>query len=395
MQKPIKDYVYLDYAATHPLKLDLLEEARNFCFANPSSLHTPGRDAFKILQDARKMFCDLLNAHNPSEIYFTSGGTESANTAIKGLLPANAPKDDIPKTHIVVSSIEHKAVIESALFLKRYGYKIDYVKCNKQGFILADDLDRCLSEIEKSGDKCAIVAVMALNNEISTIQPVKELVQVAHAHHSLFYCDAVQALGKIPIDLKDWEVDALGLSAHKIGALNGNGLLYIKSGTKCQPLVYGGGQENGLRSGTSNHFGSHVFALAAKDVSKNLDSINLHCEQLKAQLIDGIAKINRCAKYQLNYLDLQIDSNTQSPQILPFMCDGIEGNDFVLKLDSKQIAVSSGSACSNHSNSDSYVLRALNNSKLNNKGFLRISISQETINSDIDYLLECLKDILS
>ena len=379
--------VYLDYAATAPFDERLFDVLKNASWANANSLYTEGKEAASQLRDARKRIATALGAHAPSEITFTSGGTESDNMAVKGLA---RQVSGAGKTHVVVSAIEHDAVLKAADSLKGSGFKVTRVNPDSQGVVTATALEETLARIESAGDATCLVAVQAVNNELGTIQPVRELAHCAHDHGALFVCDAVQALGKTPIELDRSGVDACSFSAHKIGALKGYGMLYVRRGVRMSALIHGGGQEAGLRSGTSNVMGALAFARAVELAVFERENAWEHAAGLRTMLLDGIECMN--AAHTLKPT-LAPDAACV-PHIVSLLCDGLEGETLVLRLDNAGFAVSSGSACSSGSLDPSHVLTAIGVPKAKAFGSLRLSFGRDTAAADIESFLFALPEVL-
>ena len=277
--------VYLDYAATAPFDTRLCKVLQDASWANANSLYAEGREAANQLRDARRRIASALGAHAPSEIIFTSGGSESDNAAIKGLVKRNP---HAKATHVVVSAIEHDAVLASANSLKAHGFKVDIVRPARNGVLSGDALEDALKRVEDADGAVSLVAVQAVNNEIGTIQPVRELCAIAHEHGALFFTDAVQALGKLVIDLEESGVDACSFSAHKIGAPKGCGALYVRRGVHIAPLIHGGGQETGLRSGTSNVACAAAFASAVEYAVEERERAWQHALEIRRMLCSAI-----------------------------------------------------------------------------------------------------------
>ena len=379
--------VYLDYAATAPFDPRLIEALDGASWANANSLHSEGRQAAQQLSDARKRIASVLGAHAPSEIIFTSGGSESDNMALKGLAK-RIP--DAEKTHIIVSSIEHDAVLNAAASLKAAGFKIDKIDPDKRGVITPEALEDLLCRIEATGDACSLVAIQMVNNEIGSVQPVSELARIAHEHHALFFSDGVQALGKLNISLEASGVDACAFSAHKIGALKGCGALYLKRGMRIAPLIHGGGQEAGLRSGTSNVPAALCFAQAIEYAANERERVWEHANALRDQLLAGIAQVD-CAHPLRPTLS---DGSACVPHIVSLLCNGLEGETLVLRFDNAGFAVSSGSACSSGSLDPSHVLTALGIPRDDAYGSLRISMGADTTCEEIDAFIKVLAEVL-
>lgn len=379
--------VYLDYAATAPLDPRLHEVLASCSWANANSLYAEGREARRQLEDARRRIARAVGARQPAEIVFTSGGTEGDNMAVRGLLPANAKPQE---THVIVSSIEHHAVADAAASLKRLGFKVHGVPANRSGIVTPQALEEAAAKALAGGGKLALVCVMAVNNELGTIQPVRELADAAHELGALFFTDCVQALGKVQMNLEESGVDAAAFSAHKLGALKGAGFVYLRRGTRVQPLLFGGGQESGLRSGTSNVMGACAMAAAVEYAVAEREQTWAHAAALRAQLLEGLAALD--AKHALTPT-LQDDAACV-PHTLSLIAEGLEGETLVQRLDALGIAASSGSACSTGSLDPSPVLTAIGVPKQRAYGSLRLSFGAATTAADIQCLLQALPQAL-
>ena len=378
------DMIYFDYAATAPFDRRLKDDLLNSSWANANSLHHVGQTAREQLDDARRKLARELGARRPSEIIFTSCATESCNTVFEGALPSNT-------THILISQIEHPAVFRPANALKERGIKVETIQPNRDGIIEAQKLEEKLSSLEASGANVGLVAIQMLNNIVGTIQPYKELSEVIHKHNALFLCDSVQALGKIEIDLESSGIDFASFSGHKIGAPKGIGALYIRTGVHCIPLLRGGKQEMGLRSGTQNVPGAVAFAHAAQFANAERKHTWEHLTFLKKMFL---AKLDAL---ELNHKLKPVISEGSSsvPHILSFICDGLEGETLVLRLDNAGFAISSGSACSTASLAPNPVLIAMGFSEDEAYSSIRFSFGKETTAREIDMLLEALPEVLS
>ena len=378
---------YLDNAATAPFDERLLPALREATWGNASSLHAEGRAARAQLEGARKRIASALGAHAPAEIVFTSGGTESDNTALHGL---SHKVHGVQHTYVVVSAIEHDAVLNAAASLKAEGYKVAKLAPDKLGVVRPDALGELLARIEGQGDGTCLVTVQMLNNELGTIQPVAELAAVAHAHGALFFTDAVQALGKLPIALEESGVDAAAFSAHKIGALKGCGALYVASGVKCAPYLRGGGQEGGLRSGTSNVAGAHVFAAAVELACAERAQVWKRAEGFRAQVLMAA----RAGGFAHAIAPTLPAHAAQAPHILSLLASGLEGETMVLRADNAGVALSSASACSAGSLAPSHVLVALGIPRELAYCSLRVSFGASTTQADVDRLIAVLGEVL-
>jgi len=266
---------YLDNAASTPVHKEVLQDMMPFFsekYGNPSSLHKSGRMAFSAVQKARKQIANLINA-NPEEILITSGGTESNNTALYGI--SNVRKGN----HIITSSIEHEAILQPCKKLEKHGFQITYLPVSEDGLVNPSDVKNSISK-----DTC-LVSIMFANNEVGTIQPIREITEICKKNNVAFHSDAVQAVGKIPINVKELEVNALSFSSHKIYGPKGVGALYIKNGTTIDPILLGGGQENGLRSGTENVASVVGFGKACELALKNFEQNSNHVKKLRDLLV--------------------------------------------------------------------------------------------------------------
>lgn len=379
--------VYLDYAATAPFDTRLYEALQNASWANANALYTEGREAATQLRDARARIAHALGAHAPSEIIFTSGGSEADNMAIKGLAK---PVAGAAHTHVTVSAIEHHAVLNAADALKSVGYKVDRLMPDANGIIEPAALESLLAAIEDAGDASCLVCIQAVNNELGTIQPITQLARVAHEHGALFFCDAVQALGKVSLDLETSDVDACAFSAHKIGAPKGVGALYLRRGTRIVPLIHGGGQEAGMRSGTSNVPGACAFAQAVEYAVEEREETWNHVLALREHLLGAIAR----GGFAHELLVTVPDETAVVPHILSLHVRGLEGETVVLRCDNAGFAISSGSACSSSSLDPSHVLGAIGLSRDDALGGIRLSFGRETSMEDIDRFIEILPEVL-
>ncbi len=371
-------FVYADNAATTPVSKEVLEamqEAFTVAYGNPSSLHTKGREAKKLLDGARESIANTLGCQS-GEIYFTSCGTESDNWAIKGAVKRLAKKG---RNHIVTTKIEHHAVLHTCEALEREGYPVTYVSVDKDGVVDMDELRLAVT------DKTAIVAVMFANNEIGTVQPIAEICEIAHSKGALMFTDAVQAVGNIDFDLSTLKVDMLALSGHKIHAPKGIGLLFIRKGVVIDNLIEGGGQEKRKRGGTENL--PYIVGLArALEVAKARISELPRVEAMRDRLIEGLLKIP--------YTSLNGHRTKRLPGNVNIGFEFIEGESMLLWLDIAGICASTGSACSSASLDPSHVLLATGVPHEKAHGSLRLSISHDTTDEDVDYILETLPPII-
>ncbi len=369
----MKRFVYADNAATTPVSREVIDammpifESR---WGNPSSLHEKGREAKDILDDARERIAAVFNC-NASEIYFTSGGTESDNWAIRGAAWQMRAKKG--KTHIITSKIEHHAVLHACEALECDGFEVSYVGVDEDGIVNLDELRSLVSE------KTALVAIMYANNEVGTIEPIEEIVEIAHNAGALVFTDAVQAVGNIDIDLSALGVDMLALSGHKLHAPKGIGMLYIRRGVVISNLIEGGGQERRKRGGTENL--PYIVGLCkALEVAKERLPELSRVERMRDRLIDELTKIP--------YSKLNGHRTKRLAGNANVGFEFIEGESLLLWLDIAGICASTGSACSTASLEPSHVLIAMGVPHEKAHGSLRLSISTETTDEDIDYIIE-------
>lgn len=394
-----RNYVYLDYAATAPLceeaaaamaPYQVPGRANLTCGGNANSLHAPGRAAFAAMEDARRSLARDVGARRPDEVIITSGATEADNAAVFGLAHAAADarrrrggaKDFTPQ--VIVSAIEHEAVHAPAKRLEAQGYRVTYLAPHAQGFIDVASLEKELTA------NTVLVSVQAANSEVGSVQPVAELARVAHAAGALFHTDAVQALGKVPVNVQAWGVDAASFSAHKVGGPKGMGALYLKARTPFEAQMLGGGQEAGRRSGTQNVAGMAGFAAAVHAAQTGLEQESARLRQLRDRLyaeltaLSGVHATVAVAPQSTAYL----------PHIVHLLVDGFESETLILRLDSAGFGVSGGSACAAHSLEPSPVLRAMGIEGDRALGALRISMGRYTTDDDIDAFIQAFHEAL-
>jgi len=377
-----KRRVYLDYSATTPVKDEVLKEMLPYFtenFGNPSSLYTIGLESKAAIDKARAQVAHLINA-DPSELYFTGCGSESDNWTLFGV--SNAMKAKGKGNHIITSRIEHHAILHSCQFLEKNGFEVTYLDVDKDGNVSPEALEAAIR------DDTILVSIMYVNNEIGTIEPVKELAEIAHKHGILFHTDAVQALGNVHIDVKEQGIDLMSMSAHKIYGPKGVGALYIRKGVKIPNYMHGGAQEMGKRAGTENLAGLVGFGKAAELAEQNLDNHIKHCSELRNYLIEEVQK-----KIPNVYINGTMDHRHPGNANLTF--EYIEGESILLLLDSFGIAVSTGSACSSKSLEPSHVLSAIGVPDTMIHGTIRFTVGDFTTKDDIDYTVECLEKVVS
>ena len=366
--------VYFDNAATTQVIPEVLEEILPYFserYGNPSSIHEMGAEAAAGMRIARERVAKTLNCY-PSEITFTSGGTESDNIALMGVVGKRG------RDRIVTSAIEHSAIIETCFHARNTGCKATIVPVDKDGFIDMSALDSAM------GDDVAVLSVMAANNVIGTLQDLRELSKIAHEHGALFHTDAVQAYTKVDIDVRRDGIDMLSLSGHKIHAPKGTGALYVKSGTDISPIMFGGGQERGLRSSTENIPAIVGLGKAAEYLMANFDEDVARMTRLRDRIIDTVLEIDGAA---LNGpRQKRLCNNTH------FRFEGLKGMDLVLKLSRKGIAASTASACSASDNEPSHVLSAIGLNAKQALSSLRVTLSGLNTDEDVDKLAEALPE---
>ena len=375
--------IYMDYAATTPVDREVLREMLPYfdkIYGNASSIHSFGIDSFNAVEEARERIGKLINS-SPEEIIFTSGGTESDNLAIKGILHKYKNKTKTKGYQIITSNIEHPAVLETCKYLEKEGFKVKYLPVDKYGLINPDDLEK---EISKD---TFLVTIMYANNEIGTIEPIMEIGKITNEHNVLFHTDAVQAIGKTPIDVKKLNIDLLSISSHKIYGPKGCGALYIKKGTKIQTIQHGGGHEYGLRSSTHNTPGIVGLGKACELVRERLKNDTMHMKKLRDTLIRKV--INNIEESYLNgHPEKRLVNNAH------FRFTGIEGESLNMMLDDKGIAAATGSACSSKKLQASHVLLAIGLKPEEAHGSLRLSLGRLNTEEEVSYVSEVLPDIV-
>ena len=369
--------IYFDHAATTPLDTRVrqaMDQYQNGSFGNPSSMHAAGREAHAGVDEARADVAALIGAH-PGEIVFTGSGTEADNLAIRGLLE-RSPEG----AHLVVSAFEHPAVIETARFLETRGLDVTYLPVGGDGVVSPESLAAALRS------NTHLVSIMTANNVIGTIQPVHELAELTHRHGALFHTDAVQGAGKVPLDVTRTPIDLLSLSAHKIHGPKGVGALYVRAGVDLQPIVFGGGQERGLRSATENVAGIVGFGRAAHIARSEMGVETARVVRLREKLFEGIAETIPNAYF----------IGDRYRRLPGHLCLGFAGQEgeavkLLLKLDEMGIAVSSGSACSaNHAGEPAYALTAMGLDPIRARGSLRITLGRGNTEAEVDRFLDVL-----
>ena len=371
--------IYADNAATTALSPEVLQDMMPYLttvYGNPSSMYSIGSEAQKAVELARVDVAEAINAL-PREIFFTSGGSESDNWAIKGVARALKAKG---KNHIITSAFEHHAVLHTCDALKKEGFEITLLDVHSDGLVRPEELEAAIK------DTTALVSIMYANNEIGTIQPIEELGAVCRRHGVLFHTDAVQAMGNVPIDVKKQNIDLLSMTAHKLHGPKGCGALYIRQGVRPQILIDGGAQERGMRAGTENVAGIVGLASAVKRAKATMEQRTERLTGLRNRLIDSLSKIERSR--------LNGDREKRLPGNINMCFEGIEGEALLLRLDLMGICASSGSACTSGSLDPSHVLLAIGLPHEIAHGSLRLSFSDETTEEDIDYIAKCVPQVV-
>lgn len=371
--------VYMDYAATTYVKPEVLEEMMPYFtgkFGNPSSFYGPSRETKMAIDKGRERVATALNC-DMSEVYFTGGGSEADNWAIKGIASAYKNKGN----HIITTKIEHHAVLHTCEYLEKNGYEVTYLDVNEEGLISLEDLKNAIT------DKTILVSIMFANNEIGTIEPIKEIGAICKERGVLFHTDAVQAIGNVKIDVKDMNIDLLSLAGHKIYAPKGIGALYIKKGVRIHNLIHGGGQERNRRAGTENIAGIVGIGKAIEMATENLDAHIAKMSKLRDKLIDGILKVPYS---RLN----GPRGDKRLPANVNISFEFIEGESILLSLDFEGVCASSGSACTSGSLDPSHVLLAIGLPHEKAHGSLRLTLGDATTEEDVDYVIETIPPII-
>ncbi len=371
--------IYADNAATTKLSPTALAAMIPYLtedFGNPSSLYDFATRAKAAMEGARADVAMCLNAQ-PAEVFFTSGGTESDNWALRGVAEALGKKGK----HILISAIEHHAVLHTGQWLKKQGFEVEELPVNEAGIVQLETLKKALRP------DTILVSVMLANNEIGTIEPIRELAAIAHSNGTLFHTDAVQAVGHIPVDVNELGVDLLSLSGHKFHGPRGTGALYIKAKTPILPLIHGGGQERGRRSGTENVAGAVGLAAALKERCAVLNQEIPRITMLRDRLIAEVLKLPRTR--------LTGDPVNRLPSIASFTCEAIEGESILLQLDARGICASSGSACSSTSLEPSHVLLAIGLPHEIAHGSLRVSLGDNVTGNEVDAIIQALREVVN
>ncbi len=373
--------IYADNAATTSLSPEVLQAMTPYLteiYGNPSSLYQIGSLAKDAVEESREKIANLIGAKNSNEIYFTSGGSEADNWAIKGVCRMMAQKG---KKHIITSKFEHHAVLHVCEALKKEGFEVTYLEVYENGIVKAEDVKNAIRE------DTALVTIMYANNEIGTIQPISEIGRICREAGVLFHTDAVQAIGNVPINVEDENIDLLSLTGHKFHGPKGCGALYVRRGVRIQNLIDGGAQERSRRAGTENVAGIVGLAKALEIAVSTMDSRRDRLTKMRNRLIDSLLKIERSR--------LNGDREHRLPGNLNMCFEGIEGESLLLRLDIAGVSASSGSACTSGSLDPSHVLLSLGLPHEIAHGSLRLTFSDNNTEEEIDYLIKVIPEIVS
>lgn len=369
--------IYLDNAATTKMSKKALDAMLPFMsdlYANPSSLHSQGQAAAEALSNARERVAECIGC-SELEIFFTSGGSESDNQAIISAAKIGAKNG---KKHIVSTAFEHHAVLHTLKKLEKYGFELTLLEVHENGIVLPEQVEKAIRD-----DTC-LVSVMYANNEIGTIQPIKEIGKICRQKGVVFHTDAVQAVGHINVDVDEDNIDMMSLSAHKFHGPKGIGALYVRRGLKLIPLIEGGAQERGKRAGTENLPAIMGMAAALEEACEKIESNSERVSELRDKLISGLYEIPHCV--------LNGDTKRRLPANVSFCFEGVEGESLLLLLDSMGICASSGSACTSGSLDPSHVLLAIGRVHDIAHGSLRLTLSEETTEEEIDFTVQAVTD---
>ena len=375
----MENVIYLDHAATTATKPEVVNEMLPYFtekFGNPSSIYKFAAANKDVVNDARKIIADSLNTDS-ANIYFTAGGSESDNWSLKETARTYASKGK----HIITSKIEHHAILHTCEFLEKMGFEISYIDVDENGIIKLDELKKAIRK------DTILISVMFANNEIGTIQPIKEIGQIAKENDILFHTDAVQAFGQLPIDVEEMNIDMLSASGHKLGGPKGIGFLYIRKGIKIRNLIHGGGQERARRAGTENVPGIVGLGKATEIAVSTMDERIKYETNLRDYLIDRVLK-------EIPYTRLNGDRTKRLPNNVNFSFQFIEGESLLIMLDMANICGSSGSACTSGSLDPSHVLLAIGLPHEIAHGSLRLTLGEENTKEEIDYVIDNLKRIV-
>jgi len=372
--------VYMDHSAGMPVDPRVLETMMAYFgqkYGNPSSLHSWGSEARKALEDARAKIVTLVGAKKGEEIFFTSGGTESNNLAIKGVAYRNKDRGN----HIVTTAIEHMSVMNPCKALMKEGFNVTFVSVDKHGVVDVQSLEEAIT------DKTVLVSVMHANGEIGTIQPTKEIGKIVHRKGAILHVDAIASAGQVPINVENENIDLMSISSNDMYGPRGAGALYVKTGTRIQPIIQGGGQERGLRSGTENISAIVGMGKAAEIATAGMETEGLRLSGLRDKLIKGV--LDRIPSSFLNGHPTQRLPNNANVRF-----SYIEGESLILSLDMLGVACSSGSACTSKTLEPSHVLLAIGLKHEEAHGSLLFTLGRQNTEEDVDYVVNALPDIV-
>jgi len=375
----MEKYIYMDNAATTPVKKEVLDEMLPYFtekYGNPSSIYAIGRESRKAIENSREKVAKVLGAA-PKEIYFTSGGSEADNWALKGVAFANKNKGN----HIITSKIEHHAILHTCQYLEKHGFKVTYLDVDKYGMVNVEQLKDAIT------DETILISIMFANNEIGTIQPIKEIGAIAKEKGIYFHTDAVQAIGNVKIDVNELNIDLLSMSAHKFYGPKGVGALYIRQGVKIDSLIHGGAQERNKRASTENVPAIVGLGKAIELAYENIDSHNKKLTALRQRLIKGVFD-------NIDYVRLNGHPEKRLPGNTSFCFRFVEGESLLLSLDMKGIAGSSGSACTSGSLDPSHVLLAIGLPHEIAHGSLRLALGDFNTEEEVDFVVKALVEIV-
>ena len=372
--------IYLDNSATTPIKSEVLQEMMPYLtteYGNASSLYSVGRSAKRAIEKARNRVAELLNC-NHNEIYFTGGGSESDNIALKGFVYANKEKGN----HIITSKIEHPAILETCKTLERQGFEVSYINVNENGIIDVEELRKSIKT------NTILISVMTANNEVGTVQPIEEIAKIAHDNNIVFHTDAVQAIGNVQIDVEKMRIDMLSLSSHKINGPKGVGALYIKNGIEVEKFINGGHQEKDRRAGTENVAGIVGIGKAAEIARKNMETHIRNLSKIRDYYIKKVQK-------EIPNIRINGSMENRLPGNANISFKGINASELIFKLDERGICVSSGSACSSGNRNPSHVLIAMNVPVVYLNSAIRTTFGDNNTFEQVDYVVKILKQIIN
>jgi cysteine desulfurase len=372
--------IYFDHNATTPILPIVAEFVQPFFsefFGNPSSLHWAGREVRGYFDDAREQVASLIHA-KPGEIVFTGCGSESDNHAIKGVAFSRKNRGN----HIITTTIEHPAVLNTCKYLETMGYEVTYLPVDQEGQIESDDVEKAIQK------GTILISVMYANNETGNVLPIHEIGNIAREHDIIFHSDTVQAMGKIDIDIESLNVDLASFAGHKVYAPKGVGVLYVREGLEIDNLIHGGHQEGGRRAGTENVIGAVVFGKACEVIARDMFNENKRIEGLRQRLLDGILE-------RIDHVRFNGHPTRRLPNTLNLSFEFVEAESLLIALDLNGIAVSSGSACSSGSTEPSHVLLAMSIPAETCQSAIRLSLGRSNTEEDIDYTLSVLPDVVA